>query len=125
MPDAKSVHYDGALKDRWSDCPQYGITCGEGVDEVLVLLMVHQSHDHTKDNQMKNIGFMVLNSPQGRFRLPTYKMGLLDYGKGDPYKLRVKKGEHFVISPYVKMVGGVGSFSFIAMSDGPFEVCFG
>ena len=122
MPKADTVHLDGTLKDKWADCPQFGLKCKEGVDEAVVFIMIHQSHDHTNTNQMKNVGFMLLTSPQCRFRLPTYKMGLLDYGKTDPFKLKIKKGENFVVSPYVKLVGGVGSFNFIAMSDDPFEV---
>ena len=29
MADIKSIHVDGVLKDKWSDCPQFGISLGE------------------------------------------------------------------------------------------------
>ena len=122
-PNAKAFHFDGVLKDKWAECPQYGITlAADGDGEAEVFVMVHQPHDHTKDNQMKKIGFMVLTSEQARFRLPTYKANLVDYGKTEAFAIRVKKGEHFVISPYTKLPEGAGSFNFIALSDGPVEV---
>jgi hypothetical protein len=119
LPMGKPIHLDGVLKEKWAECTQFGITSEENC---VVYVMIHQAHDHTRDNHMMKIGFMIISSIQSRFRLPSYKMNLMDYGKTEPFKLNIKSGEHYVICPYVKCSDGAGAFSLVTLSTATIQV---
>tara|TARA_R110002050_G_scaffold66282_1_gene143086 strand:- start:460 stop:1590 length:1131 start_codon:yes stop_codon:yes gene_type:complete len=119
-PNLKATHLAGVIKEKWTDCPQFGLLTQE--DEASVYVMIHQAHDHTKDNQMQRIGFVVVGSTPSQYILPSWKVNLIDYGKSDAYKCTLRKNEQVNICPYSKLPEACGPVTLIVLSESPVEV---
>lgn len=93
------VVMNGQLDITWEKNPQFSLT--SPVDTTAYIL-AHVHHDHNKDNQMEDIGLLVLREVQDHHACVSFKQHLIGYASAEPYELEMKAGEKFTLIPYAK-----------------------